>query len=650
MADTSRGFKKTATTNNIADDINVNLPFNFDKLDEELNNIDKPQYSTVTKQEPVFSLGADAIKGQVPINAKGLSAVNLIKNGNFANGTTNWSALSYGSMSTSSNELIYTLSALNAAARIEQSSDVAIANNKYYLSGEIYPKYANNTYLQIGSKSSETISVIPNKWNRLTDVIVAINSTRFRFYHTTDTNYAVNDTFKYRNIIAIDLTTIFGAGNEPTKEQCDLMFPVWFDSIGGVNDVKIKSVGKNLFDGIWESGYIDTTTGNPTALSTWIRSKNFISIKPSSNIKVGWSDDRYMFLYDINKKFIKYIYGSTLTVSDTSNTYYIKIAHKSTDLNKQVQVEEDIVETTYEPYVESISPLPDLKRVPNGVKDEIVDGKFIKMVGEYTLQASDITTLNTSSFINVDVAYTKVFTDNLSWANAVEGKTLVSKDGGFTVEADASNADLVSNIGKYTTISNQTIGFFVAKGTYADVVAARTAFAGTKILYELAVPIVEDLVTPLTVFPKGTISIESDIETTIPELTLSYPINTAGVIDEVVDGVNQLAKIIYEDVHWDTATLQNGWTGTLQYRKNQIGQLEIKANITAGTVTNGTTISQLPTGYYPAENCAIPTFNAVPNSVSPTSLMLTSTGILSVRITNLVAGSILRFCIVIPMN
>lgn len=50
---------------------------------------------------------------------------------------------------------------------------------------------------------------------------------------------------------------------------------------------------------------------------------------------------------------------------------------------------------------------------------------------------------------------------------------------------------------------------------------------------------------------------------------------------------------------WITATLQNGWTGTLQYRKNQIGQLEIKGSLTAGTVILNTVIATLPYGYRP---------------------------------------------------
>lgn len=51
--------------------------------------------------------------------------------------------------------------------------------------------------------------------------------------------------------------------------------------------------------------------------------------------------------------------------------------------------------------------------------------------------------------------------------------------------------------------------------------------------------------------------------------------------------------------NWITATLQNGWTGTLQYRKNNIGQLEIEAVIKSGTTNQGTVITTLPVGYRP---------------------------------------------------
>gem|GEM_PF-3694877 len=55
-----------------------------------------------------------------------------------------------------------------------------------------------------------------------------------------------------------------------------------------------------------------------------------------------------------------------------------------------------------------------------------------------------------------------------------------------------------------------------------------------------------------------------------------------------------------EPTSWITASLQNAWTGTLQYRKNQIGQIEIKFDLTAGTITASTNVTNLPVDYRPS--------------------------------------------------
>ncbi len=58
----------------------------------------------------------------------------------------------------------------------------------------------------------------------------------------------------------------------------------------------------------------------------------------------------------------------------------------------------------------------------------------------------------------------------------------------------------------------------------------------------------------------------------------------------------QFKRILGSD-NWISATLQNGWTGTLQYRKNQIGQTEISGRVKPGTRTFGTVMAQIPAQY-----------------------------------------------------
>lgn len=57
---------------------------------------------------------------------------------------------------------------------------------------------------------------------------------------------------------------------------------------------------------------------------------------------------------------------------------------------------------------------------------------------------------------------------------------------------------------------------------------------------------------------------------------------------------------------WHTATLLNGWTGTLAYRLTAQGDLQIHADLVAGTTTNATNIFTFPAAYRPAQKARIP--------------------------------------------
>ena len=46
------------------------------------------------------------------------------------------------------------------------------------------------------------------------------------------------------------------------------------------------------------------------------------------------------------------------------------------------------------------------------------------------------------------------------------------------------------------------------------------------------------------------------------------------------------------------AVLQNGWTGSLTYSKNDLSQLHIRGMISPGTIALNTTVTTLPSGYF----------------------------------------------------
>ena len=59
--------------------------------------------------------------------------------------------------------------------------------------------------------------------------------------------------------------------------------------------------------------------------------------------------------------------------------------------------------------------------------------------------------------------------------------------------------------------------------------------------------------------------------------------------------------------NWISATLQNGWTGTLKYRKDAFGKIEVTGVLmTVGTTTPSTEIASLPSGYRPPQILGVP--------------------------------------------
>ena len=79
-----------------------------------------------------------------------------------------------------------------------------------------------------------------------------------------------------------------------------------------------------------------------------------------------------------------------------------------------------------------------------------------------------------------------------------------------------------------------------------------------------------------------------------------------------------------------TATLQNGWTGTLKYKKNLLGQVNVIGRITAGTVDNGTIIANLPEGYRPRYSVAIGVYDRG-SGVVKIPLLISDNGNLAIR-------------------
>lgn len=131
-----------------------------------------------------------------------------------------------------------------------------------------------------------------------------------QFYIRFNSNNT-EDVFNFKNTQIIDLTKMFGAGNEPTVEQFKQWFPKDYytyntGEIINVNIDGLKTVGFNQWDEEWESGQYDSSNGGKTANNTRIRCKDYIRVFPNTYYTHNKKYELVVNFFDINKNIIQY--------------------------------------------------------------------------------------------------------------------------------------------------------------------------------------------------------------------------------------------------------------------------------------------------------------------------------------------------------
>lgn len=94
-------------------------------------------------------------------------------------------------------------------------------------------------------------------------------------------------------------------------------------------------------------------------------------------------------------------------------------------------------------------------------------------------------------------------------------------------------------------------------------------------------------------------------------------------------GIDAKANKIQQS--WILATLQNGWTGNLYYRRNEFGTVEFRGTIGDGTTSIGTVLFTLPVGYRPTSRTVVLNVNSYGgNAVQSNILGITASGVVSI--------------------
>ncbi|MDF2596462.1 MAG: hypothetical protein K0R69_2803 [Clostridia bacterium] len=532
---------------------------NMDIIDAELKKRENEAteiVTTLSQHKSIFSAGTgkdsgnteqdfhSIVEGQSNVKIEGSTAVNSIKNGDFNNGTTYWGTIS-ATLSVTNNVLSIIGNGTGALVAVTYDARTLANGYKEYHRAEARVTNAVSSRLRMrlysGTLDADVLNPIQNQWYDLSTIVTGTAGTAAGAYYKTEFNSNYADAaaangkgMEVKDVIAINLTALFGAGNEPTKEQCDFMYDHYINGLQGVGSGRVNCLGKNIFGSRWMAERVVYLANQPnycailkkdgrevlamTSTMAFSGLVVFNKFRPNTRYTVQY---QAKMLSEVSAAYLSFYYTdgswSHFTAEmDTSWVNYaitsaigktvesIKIAVGSSgtiyyDFNT-FQIEEGEVATAYEPYHSSelTTTLPtgmQLHRLPNGVYDTIeeVNGArtLFKNTKEYTLQASDITDYGTG-LTNCDIISIRVKADDAKYGSttsyAIDNNWMIVH--GFI----GGNSNLVNSEGYtyrvYMTASGLYYGLIVPKGTYSSLAQAQTALVGTKIVYELAKPLI----------------------------------------------------------------------------------------------------------------------------------------------------------------
>jgi hypothetical protein len=469
-------------------------------VDKELNDFQKTLSQVNINQEAkqsatgygMVSLPKNAANGQVSVSVKGETRTNLsVKSKNYTVSLTNASAHNIETIK------LYAGKTYCISAYVDNSSSTVGARIR--LQDEASVLTGGNDVAS-GKKDYSNIVITPSVTQNY--IIQA------QKYSLTPTDVAI---FSQILIEETDKRKPFITGTKST-----------------VCASRLKSVGKNLFDGnkVTLSAYIDGVTGI-LGNSTVSNASDFIKVQPNTNyVKSGFSDTapRSLVFYDISKNYISSIAIDHIDKAFVTppNAHYLRLAVPKVDM-ETVQVEKGTIATPFEPYTESTQyvvakdsngNIIEAKSVPSA-KDEfrVTEGKSIQRTKKYVLQESHVG-LDTS-YPNMDRVVIQKPTDYIYY-NISGGSSDTSFKASFCdkIAVYSSGWDIVENEYSITAkASTTTFIYFVPKGLYANSAAAQAALAGKSLIYQLATPIEIPIEVSGTLmsYPSGTIYVENAV-------------------------------------------------------------------------------------------------------------------------------------------
>lgn len=203
--------------------------------------LNKYKYIIVSVLMIISILSINVIKPKAEL----IDSINLINNGNFANGTTGW--LDFNS-SMNISEGICTFIALQRFGGIRKSINSNYINgHKYYISSRIKLSTSHNQcyiYMDDGVTTPTFKCEPTTDWQVFDNIINWSSSGSQKFIMVRDYRVSGWDEIKVDYLMLIDLTATFGAGNEPNIIDCRVIYSEYFEGLKR-QDIKPHDVIEN---------------------------------------------------------------------------------------------------------------------------------------------------------------------------------------------------------------------------------------------------------------------------------------------------------------------------------------------------------------------------------------------------------------------
>ena len=495
---------------------------------------------------------------EVPVDYDGVARINsikgntvkfnqLIQNGNFADGTNNWTAQYGGTISVANN--ICTLTSTQKDSLMWQTYINLKANHKYLVKGDIKLN-SPTTNVSLDFRSSASVnSIYPiatTEWQTLSNIFNNLTDYNAGYVRVIDNRTSGWGNIQIRNIMLIDLTQMFGAGNEPTTPEA---FETWLSNNIGLlpyyaytpgtlipfKGIGLKTTGKNLLKtdisgtqlGITftkENGILSargTTTGSGRIALTntpfYLPSDCIFS----SNVSAGAFE--FQFRRD-NQNVVTLPTGRTVIVpKGWYDTFALYVAVNNTfNYDFEFQLEIGSTPTSFEPYKESTLSLEALNTLfPTGMKsagsvyDEATSNRADTRIGAVDLGTLDWN-YDSTSYAYAFFTSTTLPTRKVgSLTNAICSKYIVNTGGRYSLGNETGQ------IASFNETNANSV--CVRDDSYTDVESFKQAMSGVMLYYELATPTSQDISLDLTypVYNNGTeqlLPVNGSTPTTVPIL------------------------------------------------------------------------------------------------------------------------------------